>query len=263
MGSRNTLGAAPEEGWDFDTIRTNPHPPTLHPDHYKGTIRSRSTTSERSVSSALQGLNLNAAPQSGTTETQGRKVSNTAIRINNGKRRRSSTAKKPTEKPTPEQKSQKAIKPEAHKQENPLAPVTDYGKAASTVRQFKRVPDKSPRTSPYGSLQAQNPKVEDGNKVAMRSPTTEEGFMGRQLYSSVVRDTLAEVSVLLLHPVHSIHSHIPYHTFIPSKNYLVCVYKTDQNLLYGSSRLFSVAVTSFHPYPLGGRRGYSDVFGLV
>lgn len=228
MGSRNTLGAAPEEGWDFDTIRTNPHPSTFHTDH-KSTIRSRSTTSERSVSSALQGLNLNAAPQSGTTETQIRKVSDTAIRINHGKRRRSSTAKKPTEKPALEQKNQRTIKPEVHKQENPLAPVTDYGKAASTVRQFKRVSDKSPRTSPYGSPQAQDSKAEDENKVAMRSPTTEKGFIGRQLYSSVVRDALSEVSVLLLHPLHSIHSHIPYHTFIPGENYFVRVCAADQD----------------------------------
>lgn len=191
MGFRNTLGVAPEEVWDFDTIRTNPHPSALHIDHYKNTIRNINTTSERNMSCALQGLNLNAAPQSGTTESQGRKVSDTAIRINNGKRRRSSATKKSTEKPVPEQKNQKAIKSEASKQE---APLTDYGKAASTVRQFKRVPDKSLRTSPCGSLQNPDSKVENENKVAMRSPTTEKGFMGRQLYSGVVRDALSEVS---------------------------------------------------------------------
>lgn len=158
------------------------------------------------MSCALQGLNLNAAPQSGTTETQGRKVSDTAIRINNGKRRRSSATKKSTEKLAPEQKNQKAIKSEASKQE---APLTDYGKAASTVRQFKRVPDKSLRTSPYGSLQNQDSQAENENKVAMRSPTTEKGFMGRQLYSGVVQDALSEVSVT----PHSIHFHIPRHTW--------------------------------------------------
>lgn len=147
------------------------------------------TTSERSMSSALQGLNLNAAPQSGTTEAQGRKVSDTAIRINNAKRRRSSAAKKPTEKPILEQKIEKATK-----QVDSLAPVTDYGKAASTVRQFKRVPDKSPRASPNGSFKDQNSKTDDENKAPMRSPTTEEGLLGRHLYSSVVQDTLSQVS---------------------------------------------------------------------
>lgn len=199
-GPRNTLGAAPEDSWDFDTIRISPHPSALDVNHHKNTIKSRSMASERtalerSVSSALQGLNLNAAPQSGTTETQGRKVSDTAIRINNGKRRRSSATKKPTENPILERKDHKATKPEANKQDNPPVPVTDYGKAASTVRQFKRAP---PRTPPYGSLQDQDqdPKVGDENKVAMCSPTTEKGFMGRQLYSSVVQDALSEVSVL-------------------------------------------------------------------
>lgn len=243
MGSRNTLGGAPEEGWDFDTIRTSLHPPALHIDHYKDTIRNISTTSERSVSSALQGLNLNAAPQSGTTETQGRKVSDTAIRINNGKRRRSSATKKSTEKPAPEQK---VIKSEANKQE---APLTDYGKAASTVRQFKRVPNKSLGTSPYGSLQNQDSKVEDENKVAMLSPTTEKGFMGRQLYSGVVRDALNEVSVLLPGPIRFI--------FIP------CTHMIG-SLLYNSSRLLLITtINSFDPYPNGSRRWYSDVFGLI
>lgn len=248
MGSRNTLGGAPEEGWDFDTIRTSLHPPALHIDHYKDTIRNISTTSERSVSSALQGLNLNAAPQSGTTETQGRKVSDTAIRINNGKRRRSSATKKSTEKPAPEQKvaTVVVIKSEANKQE---APLTDYGKAASTVRQFKRVPDKSLGTSPYDSLQNQDSKVEDENKVAMRSPTTEKGFMGRQLYSGIVRDALNEVSVLLPGPIRFIF--ILYTHMIGS-------------LLYDSSRLLLITtINSFDPYPLGGRRWYSDVFGLL
>lgn len=155
------------------------------------------------MSSALQGLNLNTAPQSGTTGVQGRKVSDTAIRVNNAKRRRSSAAKKPTEKPILEQKNKKVTKQEvtkqeATKQENPLTPVTDYGKTASTMRQFKRVPNKSPRTSPYGPLQGKELETEDENKVPMRSPTTEEGFFGRQLYSNVVQGALSEVSKLFL-----------------------------------------------------------------
>lgn len=195
------MGVSPEEGWDFDTIRTNPHSGTLRINHHKDTLRNGISASERSMSSALQSLNLNAAPQGGVTEIQGRKVSDTAIRISNAKRRRSLAVKKLTEKPILEQPTQKTPQ-KITKQEHPLAPEIDYGKAPSTIRQFKRVLDKSPRTSLYWSLQDQGLNIEDENKPPMCTPTTGEGFLGRQLYSNVVQSTLNEVSesFLLLNP---------------------------------------------------------------
>lgn len=69
----------------------------------------------------------------------------------------------------------------------PLAPCTDFGNSASTVRQFRRVSDNSPEVAPNAS-----PAERDENHRPMAEVVSKEALLGRRIYTKVVDQALQE-----------------------------------------------------------------------
>lgn len=63
----------------------------------------------------------------------------------------------------------------------PLGPDLSFGNGASTVRQFRRVSDNSPTTSPDGTLASR-----DENHVPQKDVVTKEAKLGRKAYSAAI-----------------------------------------------------------------------------
>ena len=66
-------------------------------------------------------------------------------------------------------------------QKQPLAPSMSFGNSASTVRQFRRVSDKSPDISPFASMAER-----DENREVSMETVTKEALLGRRAYSKVI-----------------------------------------------------------------------------
>lgn len=198
------------EDWDFDTIRTNPHA-TLRNSQYRGTARNTRSSSGSSSGSgtafigssspALQDLALNSAPHQNAPSTRGRNVSRKPSRLGTARRRRSSS---PHDQSALEQ--QQTVYDRVTKESQVLVPETDFGRTGSTVRPFRRVSEREPRPSStaFPHPQNQNPNTSSShpppppplgeNRPPMIVPTTEEGFLGRQLYSTVIQHALSSTA---------------------------------------------------------------------
>ncbi|KAI9676431.1 MAG: hypothetical protein M1817_000588 [Caeruleum heppii] len=72
-------------------------------------------------------------------------------------------------------------------QRQPLVPDMSFGNGASTVRQFRRVSDKSPTTSPEASIAHR-----DENCPPLSSNVTKEGLLGRKAYATAVDSAIQE-----------------------------------------------------------------------
>ncbi|KAL7271266.1 hypothetical protein RUND412_005991 [Rhizina undulata] len=182
--SRGTLSSSPEDCWDFDTIRSNIPAPTLRIAHYNKSTRTiergtSSITLTRGTTSALQGLNLNTAPHKDNPHARGRSVSNTAVRVG---RHRDSVSSITARNDIPEEKQ--ACQP-------PPTSQTNHGRTGSTVKPSKKVSDQSPKTAPRSSMQ--EPRTKNENKTRVAVPTTEDGFLGRQIHSNVIQKTFQEM----------------------------------------------------------------------
>ena len=82
--------------------------------------------------------------------------------------------------------SSSSTKRKASGQKLPLEPSMNYGNSASTVRQFRRVSDQSPRTSPDSSVIARDENQPPGT-------ATKEALIGRRVYDKVIDPAFQEV----------------------------------------------------------------------
>lgn len=73
-------------------------------------------------------------------------------------------------------------------QKQPLAPSMSFGNSGSTVRQFRRVSDKSPDISPIGSVADW-----DENLQPATSTVTKEALLGRRAYTKVIDQAFQEM----------------------------------------------------------------------
>ncbi len=72
-------------------------------------------------------------------------------------------------------------------QKQPLAPSTSFGNSGSTMRQFRRVSDRSPDVSPIASVAER-----DENRQPTSDPVTKETLLGRRAYSKVIDQAFQE-----------------------------------------------------------------------
>ena len=73
-------------------------------------------------------------------------------------------------------------------QKQPLGPSTSFGNSASTVRQFRRVSDKSPDRSPNGTVADR-----DENHELQPETLTKEALLGRRAYTKAIDQAFQEV----------------------------------------------------------------------
>ena len=79
-------------------------------------------------------------------------------------------------------------KRKASGQKKPLGLSISFGNSASTVRQFRRVSDRSPDGSPNGFVAERDENCEVQPKIV-----TKEGLLGRRAYSKVIDHSFQEV----------------------------------------------------------------------
>ena len=79
-------------------------------------------------------------------------------------------------------------KMKASGQKQPLGPSMSFGNSASTVRQFRRVSDRSPGRSPNGSVAER-----DENHEIQPGTVTKEVLLGRRAYSMAIDQSFHEV----------------------------------------------------------------------
>lgn len=72
-------------------------------------------------------------------------------------------------------------------QKQPLAPSTSFGNSPSTVRQFRRVSDRSPNMSPNSSIAER-----DENQHPLAETVTKEALLGRRAYSKAIDQAFHE-----------------------------------------------------------------------
>lgn len=73
-------------------------------------------------------------------------------------------------------------------QKRPLAPSTSFGNSGSTMRQFRRVSDMSPASSPFSSVSERDENQQPGSE-----PVTKEALLGRSAYSKIIDPAFQEV----------------------------------------------------------------------
>ncbi len=147
---------------------------------------------------ALQDLTLNSAPDSNNGSMRSVRRGSVTGGRGTKSRKRSATYSDPTDQLLVEQGEF-----EQPRDRQNMIPDMDYGRTGSTVRLFRRVEDKSPRTPPFGTFN-ENPMdhYHDTNRPATAVPSSEEGFLGRQVYSSVIKPAFAEVSTFIFYYGH-------------------------------------------------------------
>lgn len=72
-------------------------------------------------------------------------------------------------------------------QRQPLAPSTNFGNTASTIRQFRRVSDGSPEASPTSSVAERDENWRPHNETV-----TKEALLGRRVYSNIIDQAFQE-----------------------------------------------------------------------
>lgn len=161
-----------EEDWVFDTIKA----PTM----MVSALTNQRTCKRRRVS-AVQGgvqhespetmlgrLNLEGSEHNATT-------SPSTIRRATVKRRSSIAG------------AASLAKRRTSGQKQPLAPSTNFGNGGSTVRQFRRILDDSPVTSPHASLVGS-----DENQKPTDGMATKEAMLGRTAYAKAIDQAFQE-----------------------------------------------------------------------
>lgn len=175
------MSSAPsDDGWDFDTIRTNPYAPSAAGSS-NNTFRGRTSGG---ISTALHHLALNSAPNSENVDSRGRNVGETGGRAyGTSNRRRTSAA---ADRLVMVEREPETEEPD---EEMPMiTPQLDYGRNGSTVRPFRRVSDTSDRGADlYTTLN------QDENRAPAVTSSTEEGALGRQVLAEVVQPAIEKV----------------------------------------------------------------------
>lgn len=96
-------------------------------------------------------------------------------------------------KATVKRRSSVAVLPSSAKrrvsgQKRPLAPSTSFGNSGSTMRQFRRVSDMSPASSPFSSVSERDENQQPGSE-----PVTKEALLGRRAYSKIIDPAFQEL----------------------------------------------------------------------
>ena len=163
------------DNWVFDTIKAPTMVTQKHNEQvsgYKTTKRrrtsSKSAISEKTPEDLLSRLSLEDRQQKGILSTP------TMMRKLTTKRRVSRTA------------SSSSTKRKASGQKLPLEPSMSFGNSASTVRQFRRVSDQSPRMSPDSSMMGRDENQPPGT-------ATKEALIGRRAYNKVIDPAFQEI----------------------------------------------------------------------
>ncbi|KAF8537020.1 kinase-like domain-containing protein [Trichophaea hybrida] len=182
---RTMSDSGSDEGWDFDTIRTNPYAPSEGGNTFK---KATQGTSANNITSALHHLALNSAPNSDNIDTRGRNVSGTASRLNGTSRRRTSNISTSADRLMLERELY-----ERDEQLSPIIPDTNFGRNGSTVRLFRRVSDNSDRGTSYGTISEEDAPVQDENRAPVIIPSTEEGALGRRVHSDVIQPAIEKL----------------------------------------------------------------------
>lgn len=96
-------------------------------------------------------------------------------------------------KATVKRRSSVAVLPSSAKrrvsgQKRPLAPSTSFGNSGSTMRQFRRVSDMSPASSPFSSVSERDENQQPGS-----GPDTKEALLGRSAYTKIIDPAFQEV----------------------------------------------------------------------
>lgn len=171
----NTMSfGEPKDDWVFDTIKPAT---TMQP---KQTQKRRKISNthyqvQDSPTQLLQELSLGEASQSRhpnlpeTVRKATVKRRSSAAEVSSLAKRRSSGQREPSG------------------QRQPLAPSTSFGNTASTARQFQRVSDKSPETSPMSSVAER-----DENWRPQSETVTKEALLGRRAYSTIIDQAFQE-----------------------------------------------------------------------
>jgi serine/threonine-protein kinase 24/25/MST4 len=184
---RKTLSYEPEETWDFDTIKTNPYAPTIS--ERDKTFGGAQDVVLGDMQMALHDMNI-TTPHANGDYSEERSGFSTAPARTSSTRRRTSNMATAHDRHSLEQELQ-----ERSNELHVVLPETNYGRGGSTVRLFRRVSDNSPEDSPYGTISQDKLPHHDEARTPVIVPSTEEGFLGRQVHSTVVGPALKEVRI--------------------------------------------------------------------
>jgi serine/threonine-protein kinase 24/25/MST4 len=199
--------AGSDEGWDFDTIRTNPYAPSVYGAEGGNTFKKATQGASANINSALHSLALNSAPNSDNIDTRGRNVTGTASRVNGSTRRRTSNVSTTADRLMMERELH-----ERDEELSPIVPDTNYGRNGSTVRLFRRVSDNSDRGNSYGTISEQDAPVQDENRAPVIVPSTEEGALGRRVHSVVIQPAIEKVGTYQIILKHLFWIFLPSHS---------------------------------------------------
>lgn len=174
----NTLSIPSDaDDWVFDTIKAT----TIVTQKHSQQLSQQKTTKRRRVSSRNQSSSETTECMLGRLsledkQNEGSPPTPTTMRKSTTKRRISRTASSSTSK----------RKASGHKL--PLEPSMSFGNSASTIRQFRRVSDQSPRTSPNSSTLER-----DENQPPMAETVTKEALIGRRAYNKAIDQAFQEI----------------------------------------------------------------------
>ncbi|KAA8910453.1 kinase-like domain-containing protein [Sphaerosporella brunnea] len=186
-----TMSSEPEESWDFDTIRSMDTVRTNPFASRQGTMRHSPGSSTSAFNTALKNLALNSAPSNDNIDTRGRNATytrNNSFRDYGTTRRRTKNTFA-----EPDQYADDDLWPERNDELSVVVPTTPYGKMGSTVRLFRRAPDHSNGTNPYGTVFQDERPIQDENRAPVIIPSSQEGRLGRQVHSDIVEPAIQKV----------------------------------------------------------------------
>ena len=165
----NTMSPQEEkDDWVFDTIKASTGTAQVHTQKYRNSL-SAELHDKSSPEDMLQRLTLDE-----TTQTDKRPAPLT-MRKTTTKRRSS-----PSQIVSPAKRRPSG-------QRKPLAPDMSFGNGGSTVKQFRRVSDNSPETSPDASVVDR-----DENRPPLAQSITKEALLGRRAYTKVIDQAFQE-----------------------------------------------------------------------
>lgn len=174
----NTLSIPSDtDDWVFDTIKAT----TIVTQKHSQQLSQHKTTKRRRVSSRNQSSSETTECMLGRLtledkQNEGSPPPRTTMRKSTTKRLISRTASSSTSK----------RKASGHKL--PLEPSMSFGNSASTIRQFRRVSDQSPRTSPNSLIVER-----DENEPPLAETVTKEALIGRRAYGKAIDQAFQEI----------------------------------------------------------------------
>ena len=165
------------EDWVFDTIKA----PTIVTQKHTQQLSQQQTTKRRRVSSKTETSKETPESLLGKLTLQDQQHKSSPIAP-------PTTMRKATTKRRVSRTASSTAKRKASGQKLPLEPSMSFGNSASTLRQFRRVSDQSPRTSPDSSLLAR-----DENRPPLAGTVTKEALIGRRAYSKAIDQAFQEI----------------------------------------------------------------------